>query len=104
MLLGLENWSIPQGTVGKKEREAFAWLTPACRLGTLSCAETLVRAGAGLTASWPGAPITTPLGNLNGMVDYSVPASHQVTRERVCKQRDTGWWALKPARPPLQGP
>lgn len=73
----------------KKEREAFAWLTPAWLLGTLSCAETLVRAGTGLTASWPEAPIT-PLGNLNGMVDYSVPASPQVTRERVYKQRGTG--------------
>lgn len=70
----------------KKEREASAWLTPACLLGTLSCGETLVRAGAGLTASWPRAPIT-PFGNLNGMVDYSVPASPQVTRERVYKQR-----------------
>lgn len=41
---------------------------------------------------WSGrerAPIT-PLGNLNGMVDYSAPASPQVTRERVYKQRGTG--------------
>lgn len=48
-----------------------------------------MRAGGGFNCPMGLGFPPPPFGNLNGMVDYSVPASPQVTRERVYKQRDS---------------